>query len=156
MSLYVSSPKPRDTYMHQQSKPSPVRRQAIIWTKANFLLIAPLGIRENEVENFVCEMSIISSRPQCVAKAVSKNYVALLPCFASCFVYKLRHEQIEIFRILNWNSPMFIRYWFRHSSEWAFIILMLAAIRTYQYISVQSHFVLIQHTLILETRHTPI
>ena len=59
---------------------SPGRRQAIIWTNAGILLIGPLGtnfseifnwnsnifIEDNTFENVVCEMLLISSRPQCV------------------------------------------------------------------------------------------
>ena len=58
---------------------SPRRRQAIIWTNAGILLIGPLGtnfsnlnrnsnilIKENAIENVVCEMASILSRPQCV------------------------------------------------------------------------------------------
>ena len=60
---------------------SPGRRQAIIWTSAGILLIGPLGtnfseiltcrnsnisIQENALENVVCEMTSILSRPQCV------------------------------------------------------------------------------------------
>ena len=56
---------------------SPGRRQAIIWTNAVILLIGPLGtnfsdrnsnifIQENALDNVVCEMASILSRPQCV------------------------------------------------------------------------------------------
>ena len=57
---------------------SPGRRQAIIWTNTEILLIGPLGANfselkqlihfhsENAFENIVCEMASISSRPQCV------------------------------------------------------------------------------------------
>ena len=58
---------------------SPERRQAIIWTNAVILLVQPLGtifseilIRiqifslKNALENVVCEMASILSRPQCV------------------------------------------------------------------------------------------
>ena len=59
---------------------SPGRRQAIIWTNAGILLIGPLGtnfsvkfnrnsnvfIQENGLENGVCEMASILSRPQYV------------------------------------------------------------------------------------------
>ena len=59
---------------------SPGRRQAIIWTNARILLIWPLWtnfsdifyqnsitfIPENELENVVCEMASILSRPKCV------------------------------------------------------------------------------------------
>ena len=59
---------------------SPGRHQAIIWTNAGILLIGPLGtnfsvkfnlnskifIQENALENVVCEMASILSRPQCV------------------------------------------------------------------------------------------
>ena len=58
---------------------SPARRQANIWTNAGILLIGPLGtnfseifypnssifINENALENVVCEMACILSRPQC-------------------------------------------------------------------------------------------
>ena len=61
---------------------SPGRRQAIIWTNAGILLIEPLGtsfseiligiqiffIQENALENVVCEMASILSRPQGRAK----------------------------------------------------------------------------------------
>ena len=61
---------------------SPGRRQAIIWTNAGLLLIRHLGtnfseiligisnifIQENGLENVVCEMASILSRPQCVNK----------------------------------------------------------------------------------------
>ena len=49
--------------------------QTIIQTKAGILLIGPLGtnfseisieIQENALENVVCEMASILSRPQCV------------------------------------------------------------------------------------------
>ena len=57
---------------------SPGRRQAIIWNNAGILLIGPLGtklqwnfnpnsyifIQENALENIVCEMASILSRPQ--------------------------------------------------------------------------------------------
>ena len=55
---------------------SPGRRQAIIWTNAGIVLIAPLEtkknifIQENEFENVVWEMASMWSRPQCV-KSVS-------------------------------------------------------------------------------------
>ena len=56
---------------------SPGRRQAIIWTNAGILLIGPLGtnfseifigiqaffFQENTLENVVCEMASILSRP---------------------------------------------------------------------------------------------
>ena len=70
---------------------SPGRRQAIVWTNARILLIRPpkgrinnilalvqiklpwncnrnsnVFIQENALENVVCEMASISSRPQCV------------------------------------------------------------------------------------------
>ena len=59
---------------------SPGRRQAIFRINAGILLIGPLGnklrwninrssnifIQENALENVVCEMASISSRPQCV------------------------------------------------------------------------------------------
>ena len=59
---------------------SPARRQAIIWTNAGILLIGPLGTNfsdiligiqtfsftKNALENVVCEMASILSRPQCV------------------------------------------------------------------------------------------
>ena len=59
---------------------SPGRRQAIIWTNAGILLIWPhmkkfwwncnqnwsIFIQENALENVVCEMASILSRPQCV------------------------------------------------------------------------------------------
>ena len=59
---------------------SPGRRQAIIWTNAGILLIWTFGtnfneilienqiflIQENALENVVCEMASILSRPQCV------------------------------------------------------------------------------------------
>ena len=56
---------------------SPGRRQAIIWTNVGILLIEPLGtnfneisigifIQENALQNGVCEMASILSRPQCV------------------------------------------------------------------------------------------
>ena len=60
---------------------SPGRHQAIIWTNAGTLLIEPLGtnfseiligiqimifIQENALENVVCEMASIFSRPQYV------------------------------------------------------------------------------------------
>ena len=51
---------------------SPGRRQAIIWTSAGILLIAPLirnshiFIQENALKNAVCEMAAILFRPQCV------------------------------------------------------------------------------------------
>ena len=55
---------------------SPDRRQAIIWTNAEILLIGPFGtkfnrnsnifVQENAFESVVCEMAAISSRPQCV------------------------------------------------------------------------------------------
>ena len=59
---------------------SPGRRQAIIWTNAGILLIGPLGtnfieiwigiqtfsFKENALEDVVCEMASILSRPQCV------------------------------------------------------------------------------------------
>ena len=59
---------------------SPGRPQAIIWTNAGILLIGPLGtnfseilkrnsnifIQENVLENVVCEMASILSRPWCV------------------------------------------------------------------------------------------
>ena len=58
---------------------SPGRRQAIIWTNAGILLIWPLEtkfseffyrnssifIQENALENVVCQMASILSRPQC-------------------------------------------------------------------------------------------
>ena len=63
----------------------PERRQDIIWTNAEILLIGPLGtnfseilnrnsnifIEENTFENVVCEMLFISSRPPCVKIACS-------------------------------------------------------------------------------------
>ena len=56
---------------------SPDRRQAIIWTNAGILLIGPLGtyfteiltgiqafsFKKNALENVVCEMASILSRP---------------------------------------------------------------------------------------------
>ena len=60
---------------------SPGRHQAIIWTNTGTLLIEPLGtnfseiligiqimifIQENALENVVCEMASIFSRPQYV------------------------------------------------------------------------------------------
>ena len=59
---------------------SPGRRQAIIWTNDGILLIRPLRtnfsnfffrnsnifIQQNALENVVCEMASILSRPQCV------------------------------------------------------------------------------------------
>ena len=61
---------------------SPGQHQAIIWTNAGILLIGPLGtklneiliqirnsyifIQENALENVVCEVASILSRPQCV------------------------------------------------------------------------------------------
>ena len=55
---------------------SPGRRQAIIWTHVGILFIGPLGtsiwskfkiiLHENALENVVCEMASILSRPQCV------------------------------------------------------------------------------------------
>ena len=59
---------------------SPGRRQAIIWTNAGILLIGPLGtnfseiivgiqtfsFRKNALENVVCVIASISSRPQWV------------------------------------------------------------------------------------------
>ena len=60
---------------------SPGRRQAIIRTNAGILLIEPLGTnfseiligiqrfsftKENALENVICEMASILSRPQCV------------------------------------------------------------------------------------------
>ena len=58
---------------------SPGRRQAIIWTNAGILLIGPLGTnfsenligiqtfkKKNALENAVCKMASILSRPQCV------------------------------------------------------------------------------------------
>ena len=54
---------------------SPGRRQAIIWTNAEILLIGPLGnlnrnlnifTQENIFENVVWKMAAILSRPQCV------------------------------------------------------------------------------------------
>ena len=57
---------------------SPDRRQAIIWTDVGILLIGPLGTNfseilieiqifvKNSLENVVCEMAFIVSRPQCV------------------------------------------------------------------------------------------
>ena len=68
---------------------SPGRRQAIIWTNAGILLIGPLGtnssqnfnrssnifIQENALENVVCEMASILSRPQCVNWKTSPHIV---------------------------------------------------------------------------------
>ena len=65
---------------------SPARRQAIIWTNAGILLIGPLGTNFNELlnriqtfsftknalENVICEMASISSRPQCVKNDAKK------------------------------------------------------------------------------------
>ena len=62
---------------------SPGRRQAIIWTNAEILLIVPLEknfsenfkqnsnifIHENAFEDGVCTITPISSRPQCVNTA---------------------------------------------------------------------------------------
>ena len=57
---------------------SPGRRQAIIWTNAEILLIGPIKLQwnfdwnsnifilENAFQNVVCEMASILSRPQCV------------------------------------------------------------------------------------------
>ena len=58
---------------------SPGRREAIIWTNAEILLIGPLGtnlwnfnpnsyifFQGNAFETVVCEMAAILSRPQCV------------------------------------------------------------------------------------------
>ena len=56
---------------------SPERHQAIIWTSAGMLLIGPLRAlnqssnifnHENALENVVCQMASILSRPQCVKK----------------------------------------------------------------------------------------
>ena len=61
---------------------SPDRRQAIIWTNAEILLIGPLGtnfseilieiitfsFKKNAFESVVCETAAILSRPQCVNK----------------------------------------------------------------------------------------
>ena len=60
---------------------SPERRQAIIWTNAGILLIgnkpqwnykrnSNIFNKENTFENVVCEMLLISSRPQCVKKMI--------------------------------------------------------------------------------------
>ena len=63
---------------------SPERRQAIIWTNAGILIIGPLGtnfsrnsnifIEENVIENVVCEMAAILSRPQCIKMKYSKIF----------------------------------------------------------------------------------
>ena len=67
---------------------SPGRRQAIIWTKcwniANLTLMnkfqwyfyqnSIIFIPENELENVVCEMASILSRPQCVNNSVAVRY----------------------------------------------------------------------------------
>ena len=66
---------------------SPGRRQAIIWTNAEMLLIQTLErnfcetlseiqyifIQENTSENVICEMAAILSQPQCV-KTWMSNY----------------------------------------------------------------------------------
>ena len=64
---------------------SPGRRQAIIWTNDRILLIGPLGtnfsdifIVENVLENVVCEMESILSRPQCVKSLVSQLFFQVL------------------------------------------------------------------------------
>ena len=65
----------------------PGRRQAIIWTNAEILLIRTLErnfcetlseiqyifIQENTFENVICEMATILSQPQCV-KTWMSNY----------------------------------------------------------------------------------
>ena len=55
---------------------SPDRRQAIIWTNARILLIAPLEInfiQKNAFQNIVCEVAAILSRPQCVNVTVPER-----------------------------------------------------------------------------------
>ena len=74
---------------------SPGQRQAIIWTNARILSIRPLatnfneflnGIQENVLENVVCEMASILSRPQCVKSFLfSPSPQAILsPCAIDC------------------------------------------------------------------------
>ena len=69
---------------------SPGRRQAIIWNNAGILLIGSLGtnfseiliriqtfIYENALENVVCEMASILSRPQWVKQRFGVFFVVL-------------------------------------------------------------------------------
>ena len=63
---------------------APERRQTILWTNDGILLIGPLEtnlseifyrnsnifIQENALENVVCEMASILSRPQCVKEII--------------------------------------------------------------------------------------
>ena len=68
---------------------SPGRRQAIMWTNDGILLIRPLNklqwnfirnsnisIQQNALENVVCEMASILSRPQCVLRMANKTVVS--------------------------------------------------------------------------------
>ena len=93
---------------------SPDRRQAIIWTNAGILLIGPLGthfsenfnwnsnifILENALENVVCKMVLILSRPQCVKVFVPRRL--------SCKFW-LSHLQAHVndiyFEYFLWNLP---------------------------------------------------
>ena len=80
---------------------SPGWRQAIIWTNAGILLIGPLvtnfneilvriqtfSLKKNAINNVVCEMASILSRPQCV-KVVQHVRVAckgLIPTIGSMY-----------------------------------------------------------------------
>ena len=72
---------------------SPGRRQAIIWTNAEILIIGPLGTNFGEIlieiltfsfkkivfESVVCEMVSLLSRPQCVNHGLSDITLTELP-----------------------------------------------------------------------------
>ena len=81
---------------------SPGRRQAIIWTNAEILLIGPLGtnfseividiwtfsFKKNAFENVVCEMAAILSRPQWVNWIPGfHQYVPSATCYSASAFY---------------------------------------------------------------------
>ena len=86
---------------------SPGRRQAIIWTNAGILLIGPVGtnfieilieictfsLKKNALENIVCEMAAMLSRPQCF------NWLSITN---DCYLY--------IFIAHKWCGPVRVYY----------------------------------------------
>ena len=85
---------------------APSRRQTIIWTNVGKLLIGPLRtnfseffIQEKALENVVCEMASILSRPQCV-NVLAVSYKCILFMFHCCTL-------VEIKRITN-DIPLYV------------------------------------------------
>ena len=126
---------------------SPGRHQAIIWTNAGILLIEPLGtnfseinfnwnsnifIQENALENVVCEMASIFSRPQCV-KQYRRAAIAMLgmimseplePSFVLHAKWQIFFKPFDIDRDISWYVLVFCDVNLWSDRHWAVVFYL--------------------------------